>query len=169
MADPPPHLPSHKSRQHPCSWLQGGGNDDDPVRHGRAQPDRPLRTRVRRNRPIAQTQSFRRSRPAGDARQADRAPGAHPPLRRGPRRGEGLDLAALSGGESDVNALAFNAGSSTLKACLYKLAPGVALATPPTPIWRRQLNWRPGTVDDGAAARLLREVWEGPEAPLAGP
>ena len=68
-----------------------------------------------------------------------------------------------------MNALALNAGSSTLKACLYRLFPGVPLATPPTPIWRRQLDWRPGTADDGAAARLLRGLWEGPEAPLPGP
>jgi acetate kinase len=68
-----------------------------------------------------------------------------------------------------VNALALNAGSSTLKACLYKLAPGVPLATPPAPIWRRQLNWSPGAAGDGAAARLLRELWEGPGALLAGP
>jgi acetate kinase len=68
-----------------------------------------------------------------------------------------------------VNALALNAGSSTLKACLYKLASGVSLATPPAPIWRRQLNWSPGAAGDGAAARLLRELWEGTEALLAGP
>jgi acetate kinase len=68
-----------------------------------------------------------------------------------------------------VNALALNAGSSTLKACLYKLAPRVPLATPPTPIWRQQLSWTPGTTGEGTAARLLRELWEGPEAALSGP
>ena len=68
-----------------------------------------------------------------------------------------------------MNALALNAGSSTLKACLYKLAPRVPLATPPSPIWRQQLSWTPGTTGQGTAARLLRELWEGPEAPLAGP
>jgi acetate kinase len=69
----------------------------------------------------------------------------------------------------DVNALALNAGSSTLKACLYKLAPHVPLATPPAPLWRQQVNWSPGTADGGTAARLLSELWEGPEAPLDGP
>jgi acetate kinase len=68
-----------------------------------------------------------------------------------------------------VNALALNAGSSTLKACLYKLGSRVPLATPPAPIWQQQLNWRPATADEGTAARLLRELWEGPEAPLTGP
>jgi acetate kinase len=68
-----------------------------------------------------------------------------------------------------VNALALNAGSSTLKACLYKLAPDVPLATPPEPLWRQQLDWSPGTADGGTAARLLGELWEGPAAPLDGP
>ena len=32
-------------RQHPCARLQGGGDDDDAVRHGRAQRSRPLPSR----------------------------------------------------------------------------------------------------------------------------
>jgi acetate kinase len=68
-----------------------------------------------------------------------------------------------------VIALALNAGSSTLKACLYKLVPGVSLAAPPAPVWQQQLNWRAGTADDDTADRLLRELWDGPGAPLDGP
>ena len=68
-----------------------------------------------------------------------------------------------------VIALALNAGSSTLKACLYRLAPGVSLVTPPAPIWQETLTWRPGSAQDVTAGRLLRRLGEGPEAPLGGP
>jgi acetate kinase len=68
-----------------------------------------------------------------------------------------------------VKALAVNAGSSTLKVSLYKLAPGVSLATPPASLWQRTLTWGPGAAQDHPAAQLLRELWQGPEAPLAGP
>ena len=37
VADSPPDLPAHQSRQPACARLQGGGHDDDAVRHGRAQ------------------------------------------------------------------------------------------------------------------------------------
>jgi acetate kinase len=68
-----------------------------------------------------------------------------------------------------VKALAVNAGSSTLKVCLYKLTPGVSLATPPPPLWQQTLAWRPGAAQDHTTAQLLRELWQGPEAPVAGP
>jgi xylulose-5-phosphate/fructose-6-phosphate phosphoketolase len=42
VADPPAHLPPHEPQQHPCPRLQGGGHDDDAVRHGDAQRPRPL-------------------------------------------------------------------------------------------------------------------------------
>ncbi len=51
LADPPPHLPAHQPRQHPRARLQGGGHDDDAVRHGDAQRPRPLPPRDRRDRP----------------------------------------------------------------------------------------------------------------------
>ena len=66
-------------------------------------------------------------------------------------------------------ALALNAGSSTLKASLYELASGLSLAAPPVPIWQETLTWRPGPAQGVTASRLLRRLWEGPEAPLRGP
>jgi acetate kinase len=68
-----------------------------------------------------------------------------------------------------MNVLALNVGSSTLKTCLYKLDPLTSLASPSSPSWRRQLNWDLSAADDGAAARLLSGLWEGPRAPLEGP
>jgi acetate kinase len=66
-------------------------------------------------------------------------------------------------------ALALNAGSSTLKACLYQLVPGAPLAAPPAPVWEQQVNWPVGTAGDDTAERLVRASWHGPGAPLAGP
>jgi acetate kinase len=56
-----------------------------------------------------------------------------------------------------MKALALNAGSSTLKAALYDVEPGSALATPLEPHWRDELRWDPlrGVV---AAAEMLRRV-----------
>jgi acetate kinase len=56
-----------------------------------------------------------------------------------------------------MNSLALNAGSSSLKAALYEVEPGAALAAPVDPIWRGQVDWDPG---DGAsaAAALLSEL-----------
>ena len=56
-----------------------------------------------------------------------------------------------------VKALALNAGSSSLKAALYEVEPGAALAVPGEPVWRGAVDRDPG--DGGAAARaLLREL-----------
>ena len=51
VADPPAHLPAHEPRQPARARLQGGGHDDDAVRHGHAQRPRPLPPRDRRDRP----------------------------------------------------------------------------------------------------------------------
>ncbi|HWE10711.1 MAG TPA: acetate/propionate family kinase [Solirubrobacteraceae bacterium] len=66
-------------------------------------------------------------------------------------------------------ALALNAGSSTLKTCLYRLGSGIPLAAPPAPVWERQVNCRVGAAGDDSAAELLGELWRGPDAPLSGP
>ena len=56
-----------------------------------------------------------------------------------------------------VKALALNAGSSSLKAALYEVEPGAALAVPGEPVWAGAVDRDPG--DGGAAARaLLREL-----------
>jgi acetate kinase len=68
-----------------------------------------------------------------------------------------------------MNALALNAGSSTLKACLYTLDPGAPLATPSAPAWRRQVQWSSSAAKEEASKRLLHALWEGPAAPLEGP
>ena len=56
-----------------------------------------------------------------------------------------------------LRALALNAGSSTLKAALYDVEPGAALAGPVAPRWRDGVEWDP---TDGAtvARELLRRV-----------
>ena len=51
VADPPAHLPPHEPREPPRPRLQGGGHDDDAVRHGHAQRPRPVPPRHGRDRP----------------------------------------------------------------------------------------------------------------------
>jgi acetate kinase len=58
----------------------------------------------------------------------------------------------LAGG-GPVKALALNAGSSSLKAALYDVEEGAALAAPPGVVWEGQVDWDPG--DGGGAARAL--------------
>ena len=60
-----------------------------------------------------------------------------------------MDLA----GDGTVKALALNAGSSSLKAALYSVEEGAALAAPPGVVWEGQVGWDPG--DGGGAARAL--------------
>ena len=57
----------------------------------------------------------------------------------------------LAGGA--MNALALNAGSSSLKAALYEVEPGAALAAPADPAWHGQVDWDPA--DGAAEARAL--------------
>jgi acetate kinase len=67
-----------------------------------------------------------------------------------------------------MKALALNAGSSTLKAALYDVAPGAALAAPPEPRWRGEVAWDPrggGPV----AGQLLLRLCEGADPPLRSP
>jgi acetate kinase len=52
-----------------------------------------------------------------------------------------------------VKALAINAGSSSLKAALYDVEPGAALAAPADVVWAGQTGWDPA--DGGDAARAL--------------
>jgi acetate kinase len=56
-----------------------------------------------------------------------------------------------------LRALALNAGSSTLKAALYEVAPGARLAEPGAPRWSADVEWDP-TDGDVAAQELLRRV-----------
>ena len=51
LAHPPAHVPAHEPREHPRARLQGGGDDDDAVRHGDAERHGPLPSRDRRDRP----------------------------------------------------------------------------------------------------------------------
>ena len=59
VADPPADLPAHQPRQPPRARLQGGGHDDDAVRHGHAQRPRPLPPGDRRDRPGARPRRTR--------------------------------------------------------------------------------------------------------------
>jgi acetate kinase len=68
-----------------------------------------------------------------------------------------------------MRALTLNAGSSTLKASLYEVQPGAALAAPPPPRWERQIAWRPGDGAEDAAGQVLESLWRGAAAVLDGP
>ena len=58
-----------------------------------------------------------------------------------------------------VRALALNAGSSSLKAALYEVEPGAALAAPGETVWEGAVDRDPG--DGGAAARTLLDAAPG--------
>ena len=62
----------------------------------------------------------------------------------------------VAGGRA-VKALALNAGSSSLKAALYEVGPGAALAAPADIVWEGQAGWDPGRGGDAARA-MLAEV-----------
>ena len=73
VADPPAHLPAHQPPQPPRARLQGGGHDDDAVRHGHAQRPGPLPPRHGRDRPRARARHARRRPAPGDGGRAARA------------------------------------------------------------------------------------------------
>ena len=77
VADPPPHVPPHESRQHSRPRLQGGRHDDDAVRHGDAQRSRSLPPRDGRDRPCSAARRSRGGRPPGDGRRARRGAAPH--------------------------------------------------------------------------------------------
>ncbi len=60
VADPPPDLPPHEPREPARARLQGGGHDDDALRHGDAERPRPLPPRDGRDRPRARASPRRR-------------------------------------------------------------------------------------------------------------
>ena len=99
----------------PRARLQGGGDDDDAVRHGRPEPDEPLPHRAWT--PSAARAARRATRAEltavrADARRAQRATSRAP---RGHARDSRLDVDGLS----RVRALAVNCGSSSLKYALF--------------------------------------------------
>ncbi|MDQ6746467.1 MAG: acetate/propionate family kinase [Actinomycetota bacterium] len=67
-----------------------------------------------------------------------------------------------------MKALALNAGSSTLKAALYDVEPGTALAEPPDSCWQSQVDWDPAE-SAAAGEAMLRQLCEGSDAPLRSP
>ena len=99
-------------RQPPRARLQGGGHDDDAVRHGHAQRPRPLPPRHRRHRPRARARRDRR-RTCGRRWSSERLRCARldARARRGRPGRPRLDLAVLSAGAI----LVVNAGSTSLK------------------------------------------------------
>ena len=66
VAHPSAHLPPHEPRQPPRSRLQGGGHDDDAVRHGHAQRPRSIPPRDGRHRPRPRPRRSRGPAPAAD-------------------------------------------------------------------------------------------------------
>ena len=111
VADPPAHVPPHEPRQPARARLQGGGHDDDAVRHGDAERPRPLPSRHRRDRPRARRSasaprtSGRRWRTRACARARTRASTARTTRR-----------SATGPGRARVSSiLVVNAGSTSLK------------------------------------------------------
>jgi acetate kinase len=68
-----------------------------------------------------------------------------------------MDLAVLSGKAITMKALALNAGSSTLKAAVYDVEPGMALGAPPDPCWKDEVRWEPRR-SAGTAEAMLRRL-----------
>ena len=96
VAHPPPDLPAHQPPQPPRPRLQGGGHDDDALRHGHAQRHGPLPPRDRRHRPRAGPRAARRAPAPADGRRAPAPPRVHARARRRLARRARLDLAALA-------------------------------------------------------------------------
>ncbi len=84
VADPPADVPAHEPPQHARARVQGGGHDDDAVRHGDAERPRPLPPRHRRDRPRAGTRHARRAPAPGDGGRAHPLPRLHAGARRRP-------------------------------------------------------------------------------------
>ena len=95
VADPPAHVPADEPRQPPRARLQGGGHDDDAVRHGHAQRPRPLPPRDRRHRPRAGARGEGGRAAAGHGRGAPALPGLDAGARRGRAGCARLGLAVL--------------------------------------------------------------------------
>ena len=70
MAHPSAHLSPHQPQEHSRPRLQGGRNNHDAVRHGRAERDGPLPSRAGRDRPPAATWFACRLREASDPQRA---------------------------------------------------------------------------------------------------
>ena len=127
VADPPPDLPPRQPRQHPRARLQGGGHDDDAVRHGDAQRPRPLPPRDGRDRPRARP---RRARRAACARRWSTSGCATAPTRASTARTRPTSRDWTWPGDAEqrarrvsemtgrVRVLVVNAGSSSLKLTL---------------------------------------------------
>src|SRR4029079_15892589 len=101
-------------REPPCAWLQGGGHDDDAVRHGDAERPRAVPSRDRRDRPRARPRQQGGAHPAGHGGRTPARPRVHPRARRGRPCDRRLGLAA--GRVSEI--LVVNAGSTSLKLSL---------------------------------------------------
>jgi len=96
-ADPPPDLPARQPQQHPRARIQGGGHDDDTVRHGDAQRPRPLPPRDRRDRPCRSSGGAGGPSASGDGRRAPASSCLHARGRRRPARAARVDLARRPG------------------------------------------------------------------------
>lgn len=68
-----------------------------------------------------------------------------------------------------LTTLAVNAGSSTLKARLYRVGDRSTLGSPLQPIWQGSISWAPGADRVASAFALLARLWEGPDAPIESP
>ena len=98
VADPPADLPADEPQEPARPRLQGGGDDDDAVRHGGPQRPRPVPPGGGRDRPAAAAGLPRRLLQAGDPREADRAQAVHRPPRRRHAGDQRLEVGAEGAG-----------------------------------------------------------------------
>ena len=87
VAHSPAHVPAPQPRQHPRARLQGGGHDDDALRHVRPQRPRPVPARDGRHRPRPGPRARERPRCASASSRSARstANGCAGPARTCPR------------------------------------------------------------------------------------
>ena len=98
VAHPPPDVPADEPRQRARARLQGGGDDDDALRHGDDERPRPVPPGHRRHRPGAGARAARGRAAPGDGRPAPRVPRLDPRDGRGPPRRGGVALEPRAGG-----------------------------------------------------------------------
>ena len=96
VAHPSPDLPPPQPRRLARPRLQGGGHDDDALRHGHAQRSRPLPPRHGRHRPRARAGGARRPPAPAHGRRTHAPPRLHPRGRRRQARRARLGLAAAA-------------------------------------------------------------------------
>jgi len=69
-----------------------------------------------------------------------------------------------------MNVLVLNSGSSSQKSALFAIPAGDLTEDPLKPLWKNEIEWKPGEENRKSAIRsLLGSIWSGPKAVLSGP